>query len=94
MTTSLTDLIEMDKQKFKIYPIPSQGRFTIEADQQSPGDYIFTLYDMYGRLVVQERFDHTAMIYAPGGTPPGVYAYVIRDGTTGRQLQAGKVVIE
>jgi hypothetical protein len=94
MTTSLTDLIVQDAYKFNIYPNPSQGRFTIEADQQSPGDYVFTLYDIYGRLVEQERFDHTATIYAPGGTPPGVYAYVIRDETTGRQLQSGKMVIE
>ena len=93
-TTSLTDLIEMDKHKFNIYPNPSQGRFTIEADKQSPGDYVFTLYDIYGRLVEQERFDYTTTISAPGGTPLGIYAYVIRDETTGRQLQSGKVVIE
>ncbi len=93
-TTSLNDLIGLGEYKFNIYPNPSQGRFTIEAGQQSPGDYVFTLYDIYGRLIEQERFDHTATISAPSGTPPGIYAYVIRDETTGRRLQSGKVVIE
>jgi hypothetical protein len=94
-TTSLTDLIGQDAYKFNIYPNPSRGRFTVEADQHSPGDYVFTLYDIYGRIVKQERFDHTATISSPSGTTPqGIYAYVIQDETTGRQLQSGKMVIE
>jgi hypothetical protein len=93
-TTSLTDLIDKDSHKFRIFPNPSRGEFTVEADQQKQGDYVFALYDLYGRLEMHERFDQTATISTSYHAPPGIYVYVIRDAGTGRQLQSGKVMIE
>lgn len=81
---------EEKKPFFRIYPNPSQGVFQVELDNQAQAVYQFQLYDVNGRLVLEEQLRESKSLDL-GHFPAGIYHYriVANEGV----MQVDKLVI-
>ncbi len=51
-----TNIIELTDDVFNIYPNPNNGIFNISINSKEPKNYNFTLFDLNGNKIIEERY--------------------------------------
>ena len=77
--SSISSINELDLDNFNIYPIPSNGSFTIEHNSNEYVD--FELLDNTGKLILEDRFCQSSVI-SLSKLPRGLYFLNLTVGNT------------
>ena len=85
-----------DDANFLVYPNPASSVFTVELaapnDINGYSDLHFRLYDLTGRMVMDESIKEQTTVLHRGGLTDGMYLWQIADGDKG--LKNGKLVFD
>jgi hypothetical protein len=55
-STATNDLLDLNGE-FKVYPVPFSTSFTVEYKAVDAGEYRLLLYDLAGRMILQDTYD-------------------------------------
>lgn len=86
--TTGINLVGLPGQTFSVFPNPAQDYLHVRTNVQSE-NMMFTLFDITGKLLIQQYVNNDAMLDI-SGISPGLYLY--RLFINGVSLQAGKFV--
>ncbi|MDW8230848.1 MAG: T9SS type A sorting domain-containing protein, partial [Saprospiraceae bacterium] len=76
-TTNHTDEIAWDSGTLAIYPNPTRGELWVNYPDKGSENLIFRLYDVYGRLVYEQRIAESLSKVDVSFLKPGHYMYLI-----------------
>lgn len=68
---------EFQASIFKVYPNPSSGQFTISSDQVPHGKFSARLYNLEGKLVLEQALAGSFSFVYANSLPPGTYVLKI-----------------
>tara|TARA_B100001109_G_scaffold255883_1_gene262144 strand:- start:3162 stop:4130 length:969 start_codon:yes stop_codon:yes gene_type:complete len=89
MITSVSE--ETVKERFGVYPNPSNGQVHLELPKAGKQAYHFQLYDLNGRLVFEASVKQSRQLQL-GDLPSGMYHYRLM--SNGVPQKIGKVIIQ
>ena len=84
---------EINSAHLKVYPDPATSAFTISILNEPESEYILTLHDLSGRVVMQRSFTGQETIVQRDGLDAGSYFIQVMDRRTGDRFQK-RVVFE
>ncbi|PID94750.1 MAG: hypothetical protein CSA95_02320 [Bacteroidetes bacterium] len=58
----ILSLSEIEKGKFKIFPNPVNDRLTVEIPKKEIGDYMISIIDIHGKILIKENYNQFGKI--------------------------------
>lgn len=72
----------VDTEKIQIYPNPASDQVTIYVGKDFPANARLSLYDMQGRLILEQTFSESSILLDVKPLQTGVYKIVLNGNTT------------
>lgn len=85
--TGWVSIGEQTLTSFKVFPVPASSELTVQTEQN--GNYIFTLFDVNGKVILSRSFRSKTEINV-GELATGNYTYSIHD-ESGKLLRSEKI---